>query len=149
MGVIALKEVDLIKELNNKDDKLAYKSLLTIEKLINESDIFYKHFDEFVQMLKNERSYVRIRGFRILCNLAKWDKKNKLNDIVDIMLLEFDNEKPILLRQCLEAINVLLLYKPDLSKIFKEKLKNIDVLKYKSSMRPLIQKDIDNILKNL
>ena len=65
------------------------------------------------------------------------------------MLNVLDDEKLTIVRQCLASLNSLLLYKPDLSNKIESKLKNMDLSKYKDSMKPLIQKDIDCILNQL
>lgn len=78
-----------------------------------------------------------------------YGKDNKINDIMDLLLQQLDDEKPIVVRQCLAALNTMLLYKIELSDIVEKKLKSIDCSKYKDSMSPLIQKDIQYILEHL
>lgn len=90
-----------------------------------------------------------MRGFRIICKLSKWDNDNKINNIIDILLQVLDDEKPTIVRQCLSSLNNLLLYKIDLSEKVEDKLKKLDLSKYKDTMKPLIKKDIDFILKQL
>ncbi|MCQ2749495.1 MAG: hypothetical protein MJ246_05955 [Clostridia bacterium] len=60
-----------IKKLYDKDDKLAYQILLELEKEAEESNKLYKYFDELLSMLKSEKTFVRVRGFRLICHLAK------------------------------------------------------------------------------
>ena len=90
-----------------------------------------------------------MRGFKIICKFSKWDKDNKINNIIDSLLQVLDDEKPTIVRLCLSSLNNLLLYKIDLSEKVENKLKNMNLLKYKDSMQPLIKKDIDCILKQL
>ncbi len=90
-----------------------------------------------------------MRGFRIICKLSKWDNDNKINNNIDILLQVLDDEKPTIVRQCLSSLNNLLLYKIDLSEKVENKLKKLDLSKYKDTMKPLIKKDIDFILKQL
>ena len=118
-----------------------------IENSIDDSDLLYRYFDEIKNMLYNEKSYIKMRGFRIICKLSKWDKDNKINNIIDDLLQVLDDEKPTIVRLCLSSLNNLLLYKIDLSNKIENKLKNIDLSKYKDSMRPLIKKDIDYLLE--
>lgn len=120
-----------------------------IENSIDDSDLLYRYFDEIKNMLYNEKSYIKMRGFRIICKLSKWDKDNKTNNAIESLLNVLDDEKPTIVRQCLASLNSLLLYKPDLSNKIESKLKNMDLSKYKDSMKPLIQKDIDCILNQL
>ena len=90
-----------------------------------------------------------MREIRIICKLSKWDNDNKINNIIDILLQVLDDEKPTIVRQCLSSLNNLLLYKIDLSEKVENKLKKLDLSKYKDTMKPLIKKDIDFILKQL
>ena len=111
--------------------------------------MLYEYFDDIKKMLLDEKSHIRMRGFRIICKLSKWDRDNKTNNAIESLLNVLDDEKPTIVRQCLASLNSLLLYKPDLSNKIESKLKNMDLSKYKDSMKPLIQKDIDCILNQL
>lgn len=137
---------DKILELYNKYDKASYNNLLALEMELTESNELYDYFDELLKMLKNEKSYIRVRAFRLICALAKWDKDDKIESNIDTILNELDDNVSTSVRQCLNKINILLIYKPKLSEKVKIKLKKIDVSKYKESMQSLIKKDIDNII---
>ncbi len=77
------------------------------------------------------------------------DKLNKINDNIDTILKVFDSDNGVIIRQCLKYINQILLYKVELNDVIDNKLKNIEVTKYKESMQSLIRKDIDNIVSNM
>lgn len=126
-----------------------WRNFEEIESSIDESNFLYGYFDDIKKMLLDEKSHIKMRGFKIICKLSKWDKDNKINNIIDILLQVLDDEKPTIVRQCLSSLNNLLLYKIDLSEKVENKLKNMDLSKYKDSMKPLIQKDIDFILSQL
>ena len=126
-----------------------WRKFQEIESSIDESKLLYKYFDDIKKMLLDEKSYIKMRGFRIICKLSKWDNDNKINNIIDILLQVLDDEKQSIDRQCLTSLNNLLLYKIELSKKVENKLKKLDLSKYKDSMKPLIQKDIDCILNQL
>lgn len=126
-----------------------WRNFEEIESSIDESNFLYEYFDDIKKMLLDEKSHIKMRGFKIICKLSKWDKDNKINNIIDILLQVLDDEKPTIVRQCLSSLNNLLLYKIDLSEKVENKLKNMDLSKYKDSMKPLIQKDIDFILSQL
>ena len=138
--------MELLERLYDKDDKKAYQALIDMEGRSAESNQFYSLFDEFVKMLDDEKSYVRIRGFRMICAQAKWDCDNKIETGIEKILSELDDEKPIAVRQCLSALHILILFKPELSEKIAAKLKSIDCMKYKDTMRQLIQKDIAGLL---
>ena len=126
-----------------------WRKFQEIESSIDESTMLYEYFDDIKKMLFDEKSYIKMRGYRIICKLSKWDKNNKINYIIDSLLQALDDEKPTIVRLCLSSLNNLILYKIDLSEKVESKLKNIDLSKYKDSMKPLIQKDIDCILNQL
>jgi len=100
-------------------------------------------------MLNNEKTFIRVRGFRLICSLAKWDNENKINKNIDIILKELEDEKGTSVRQCLEKLNLILMHKIELTDIIENKVRNLELSKYKESMQFLIKKDIDYILKHL
>ena len=138
-----------IKKLYNEDNNSAYKTLLEIEIITTESNELYNYFNEFLKMLNNEKTFIRVRGFRLICSLAKWDNENKINKNIDIILKELEDEKGTSVRQCLEKLNLILMHKIELTDIIENKVRNLELSKYKESMQFLIKKDIDYILKHL
>lgn len=144
-----MSKEEIFNILYGKEKWDVWRKFQEIENSIEESEMLYKYFDDIKNMLYDEKSYIKMRGFRIICRLSKWDKYNKINDIIDILLQVLDDEKPTIVRQCLSALNNLLLYKIDLSDKVENKLRNIDLSKYKDSMSPLIKKDINYILEHI
>ncbi|MDD6468030.1 MAG: NUDIX domain-containing protein [Erysipelotrichaceae bacterium] len=132
--------------LYNKDNNSAYQTLLELEMITTESNELYVFFDELLEMLNHSKTMIRVRGFRLICCLAKWDTENKINQNIEVILKELEDEKGTSVRQCLAALNGILLYKYELSEMIANKLKELDLSKYKESMQPLIKKDIDHIL---
>ena len=84
----------------------------------------------------------------MLCT-AKWDNDGKILGALDVMLSLLHDEKPTVVRRCLEALHEVVLYRPELSDALKIKVETIDLSKYKDSMSPLIKKDMDELLKML
>lgn len=138
-----------IKMLYKKDDKVAYENLLELENEVTESNELYNYFDDLVSMLKNENTFARVRAFRLICALARWDYDNKINSNIDLILNELDDDTSTSVRQCLDKLNLILIYKPELSNKIENKLKQLDIGKYKESMQSLIKRDIDSILKSI
>lgn len=132
-----------------KNNNIAYKTLLEIETMTTESNELYNYFNELLKMLNNEKTFIRVRGFRLICSLAKWDNENKINKNINIILKELEDEKGTSVRQCLEKLNLILMYKTELTDIIENKVRNLDLSKYKESMQTLIKKDIDYILEHL
>lgn len=138
-----------INNLYNKDNNIAYKTLLELEIITTESNELYYYFDELLSMLNNDKTFIRVRGFRLICSLAKWDTDNKINKNIDKILNELDDEKGTSVRQCLQKINLILMYKPELEEKIENKIRTIDLSKYKDSMQSLIKKDFDYIIEHL
>ena len=138
-----------IKNLYNEDNNSAYKTLLELETITTESNELYNYFNEFLKMLNNEKTFIRVRGFRLICSLAKWDNEKKKKKNIDIILKELEDEKGTSVRQCLEKLNLILMHKIELTDIIENKVRNLELSKYKESMQFLIKKDIDYILEHL
>lgn len=137
----------LIEILYSNDDKDAYNSLIQLENLSENDNEVYSYINEFFAMLDNQKSYIRVRGFRLICKNAKWDNDNKINKNIDKLLSELEDEKPTAVRQCLNAIKDIVKYKKELNFKIEEKVLSINYLKYNDSMRGLIFKDIEEVLK--
>ena len=75
--------------------------------------------------------------------------EGKTEQNIDLILNELDDNTSTSVRQCLSKLNLILIYKPELSEKIKQKLKQLDLSKYKESMQVLIKRDIDLILKNI
>lgn len=106
----------------------------------------YQYIDEFFSMINNSNSYVRTRGLFMIAYNSKWDVNNTINKRINEYLDHIEDEKPITSRQCLQALLIILEYKPELVDIIKNRLDNSNIDKYNESMKPLIQKDIKKIL---
>ena len=137
----------MVKALYGKDAKEAYSILLELEQISEVKDILYGFLDEFFEMLNNENFFIRVRGYRLFCKQAKWDKNNKINKMIDKILLQIEDEKPIAVRQKLTALEDIIQNKPELNKKIGQKIIGIDYSKYKESMQGLIEKDIRTLLE--
>lgn len=139
--------VDLIKELQNKDDKAAYKLFQEMSERSAESDLYYDYFEDFVGLLTSKSSYVRTRGFCLACAQVRWDTEDKFVHNAGILLELLHDDKAITVRKCLAALHEVVLYKPELNKQIRTEISKMDLSKYKDTMAPLVQKDIKELLK--
>lgn len=67
-----------LENLYNEDNNSAYKTLLELEIITTESNELYSYFKDLLEMLNDEETFIRVRGFRLICSLAKWDNENKI-----------------------------------------------------------------------
>ena len=64
---------ELIQNLYNPDNKIAYNTLKELEELSKENNAVYEYFETFVEMLDSDNSYIRTRGIVLISSNAKWD----------------------------------------------------------------------------
>lgn len=141
--------IDKLNELLSSDNNKAFSALGYLELECTKNDSLYQYFDFFLDLIKHEKSFVRIRGFRMICALAPWDRDNKIGNNIDTILSELDDKSGTAIRQCLKYVTIILLYKPELSDALLEKLNRFNYSDYKESMASLIKRDIDDIIKHL
>jgi len=138
---------DKIKCLYDKDTKNAYANLKELELICEKEDILYPYLDEFIEMIKSEKYAIRVRGFRLLCKQAKWDRDNRINEVIEDILAAVNDEKPTAVRQALQYLEYVVPYKKELGNKIKEMALAIDCSKFKDTMRPLIEKDIQRLVQ--
>lgn len=138
---------DKIHALYEKDTKEAYAILRELEDLSEQENILYPYLDEFISMLESEKYVIRVRGFRLLCMQAKWDTNNRINEAAEDILVAVQDEKPTAVRQAIQYLGYMVLYKAELVNRIKETVLSIDYSGFKDTMRPLIAKDIHNLVQ--
>ena len=134
---------DIIAKLTSKDDKYA---CAIADKIISESqdsDEWYVYFDTFASLLNHPKSLVRNRVLHILAANAQWDDENRFDTILDNYLAHITDEKPITARQCIKALAQVGIAKPQYIPRILFCFHSADLSKYKDSMRPLIEKDME------
>ncbi len=139
----------LVEGLTNRDDKQAYDCLKQLEAESDRSSKVYAFFDNFIEMLDSDNSYIRTRAILLVAANAKWDTDNKIDEIIDKYLKFITDEKPITARQCIKALPAIAKHKPDLKNDIENALHYVNPIKYKESMRTLILKDIQKSLADI
>ena len=140
---------NIVAKLTAKDDKYA---CALADKIISESqetDEWYKYFDDFASLLNHPKSLVRNRVLYILAANAQWDEGNRFDSIITDFLSHITDEKPITARQCIKALAQIGLAKPQYIPAILSCLHSAELSKYKDSMRPLIEKDVAETEKKL
>ena len=134
---------DIIATLTAKDDKYA---CAIADKIISEShdtDEWYEYFDSFASLLNHPKSLVRNRALNILAANAQWDDENRFDAIISDYLAHVTDEKPITARQCIKALVQVGMAKPQYIPRILSCFHGADLSKYKDSMRPLLEKDME------
>lgn len=127
---------------NCKDVKKAYSVLIELEKTSEVSNILYPYINVFVVMMQSQNYYVKIRGFILFCMQSRWDDKRFIDKNIDFALDILNEERPTIIRQALEYLREIAIYKEELKEKLSEKIDNLDTTKFKDSMKDLIKKDI-------
>lgn len=128
--------------LMSKDLNDGYKYLLELEEQISSQNDLYPYYHEFLQLVHHDKSYVRVRGFRLCCALSKWDLDSHVDATLDQLLSVLNDDKPTNIRQFLMGFNVILFYQPHLYNRIIEKIDGMNLSKFKDTIKPLIEKDI-------
>lgn len=135
--------------LEDKDTSQAFEALKELEKLSDTSDVLYTYLDKFTEMIDSEKYVIRCRGFRLYCKQARWDYKNKIDASIIRALVILNDDKPTAVRQALASLHDVVHHKKELIEIIREKVTQIDYLRYKDTMHGLISKDIQNLLNEM
>jgi hypothetical protein len=77
---------------------------------------------------------------------ARWDKEEKLEEAMEEYLEHLHDEKPITIRQCVQSIAKIILFKPELKELIINKLISMDLMAIQETMRKPILTDILNVL---
>ena len=136
----------LIEWLNLKDDSIRYQAFLLLQNRSIFFDDVYPYWDTFSNKLKNDNSYQRSIGLMLIAENVKWDGENRMEDTIDEYLILLNDEKPITIRQCIQALGKIAAAKPGLNDKIASSLISFDIMAVKETMRKSILLDILNVL---
>ena len=74
---------EIILKLRDKDDKAAYEYSKLLGAESAQSDKYLPMIPQLADMLEDKSSYVRVRGFILICNQARWAKDGQIADAFD------------------------------------------------------------------
>ncbi len=135
--------------LLDKNNNVAYKALQLLQKESEERNRVYPYMDRLSDMLDSDNSYIRTRGLTLLAHNAKWDKDNKIDEIIDKYLKHITDIKPITARQCIKLLPIIAEYKPELKNDILSALHKANISIYGDSMQSLVHKDIQKALNEI
>ena len=146
---MSLNIEETFESLLDKNNNVAYKALQKLQKESEETDCVYPYMDRLSEMLDSDNSYIRTRGLTLIAYNSKWDKDNKIDEIIDKYLKHITDVKPITARQCIKLLPIVAKYKPELRIDIISALHKADISIYEDSMQPLVYKDIQKALKEI
>lgn len=139
--------MDIREILCAKDTKGSYSLFLQLEQQAGEDPALFQEYRLYLEMLKSESSYLRVRGFRMLCAGAKWDTQGVIHGNLPQILAQLEDKKPTAVRQCLAALPTLVKGRPELRAKVCEAVAALDFSGCRDTMRPLLEKDREAFLK--
>jgi hypothetical protein len=132
----------LVQWLNEKDDKIRYKALQLLQVRSQISDDVFLYWQTFTEKLKSDNSYQRSIGLMLIAENAKWDMDDRMESTIDSYLSLLADEKPITIRQCIQALPKITSVHPKLNQLIAGRLIEMDLAQLKDTMRKLILTDI-------
>ena len=136
----------LVEWLNLKDDNVRYHAFLLLQNRSLFCDDVYQYWDTLRSKLQSDNSYQRSIGLMLLAENAKWDTENRMEDTIDEFLMLLNDEKPIIIRQCIQSLGKIAAAKPGLHEKIASRLISFDLMSVKETMRKSILLDILNVL---
>jgi hypothetical protein len=137
---------DLIPWLNETNEPIRYNAFLLLKSRSRIADDVYPYWDEFEAKLKSENSFFRSIGVILMAANARWDSAGRFDGFLDAYLDFLDDEKPMVVRLCIQSMADVVPYKPGLCAKIAEKLMSIDLSQRKDTQQKLLLKDILGIL---
>jgi hypothetical protein len=136
----------LVAWLTEKDDKLRYHAFLLLEYRSEQYDDVYPFWNVFCEKLQSSNSYQRSIGVMLLADNVKWDRENKIDNIIQDYLKILHDEKPITVRQCIQSLEKIIPYKEHLHRKIADELMSINIMAIKETMRKSVLVDILSVL---
>lgn len=124
------------------DAAAGYQALKRLLAASAESPAVYERFDELATMLDAGSSYERTRGFLLIAANARWDEAGRIEGALDRLARVLRDEKPTVVRQCVQAAPQLAAARIELADRVAAALKAVDPGAYRDSMQPLIARDV-------
>jgi len=136
----------LVNVLLDKDDKLRYHALLLLQSRSAGFSDVYPYWQVFLNKLTDDNSYQRSIGLMLLAENARWDTENKMEAALDSFLSLLRDEKPITIRQCIQALHKIIPYKPHLAERIADALISLELANIRETMQKPILTDILGVI---
>lgn len=137
----------LVEALAAKDDSVRYPAFLLLGERSLIGDDVYPYFTVFREKLKSENAYQRSIGLAMCARNAKWDAAGKFDGMLDEYLGCLKDEKPMVVRLCIQNLAWAVPYKKELCKKIAGRLMDMEIGALKETQRGLVRKDILHILR--
>jgi hypothetical protein len=139
----------LVQALASSDDAVRYPAFLLLSERALQTDDVYPYFEIFQNKLKSENAFQRGIGLSMCARNARWDEAGKWDHMIDEYLACIRDEKPMVVRLCIQNLVWILPCKKKFSKKIAEALMAFPVGSLKETQRKLVLTDILRILKEI
>ena len=132
----------LVDRLASQEDKIRYPAFLLLRARSMLASDLYPYWDVFAEKLASSNSYQRSIGAMLLTANARWDDSGRMRAVLPAYFALFSDEKPITVRQAIQAMPQVLAAQPALVHEISDALMRIDLLSIKETMRKLVLMDV-------
>ncbi len=136
----------LVEWLSLKENDIRYQAFLLLQEKSRLDASVYSYWDTFRSKLKSDNSYQRSLGVMLLAENVKWDIDGKMQTTLAEYLDILHDEKPITVRQCIQALKTIVSVETKYNEEIAKALLAYDNMAVKETMRKLILLDILSVL---
>lgn len=136
----------LVEMLKLSDNEQRYRAFLLLSARCQTHDDVYPYWDRLAQKLTDANSYQRSIGVMLLAENVRWDQTGRMAELLPVYLEVLHDEKPITVRQTIQALAVVGESQPALAASIAEALMKLDITAIRPTMQKSILTDVLNTL---
>lgn len=132
----------LVERLASQEDKIRYPAFLLLRARSAIANDLYPYWDTLAEKLVSNNSYQRSLGAMLLAANAYWDDAGRMRAVLPALFTLLNDEKPITVRQTVQALPQVLAAQPALAGEISAALMQLDLATIKETMRKLVLMDV-------
>ena len=136
----------LVERLASQEDKIRYPAFLLLRARSAIANDLYPYWDTLAEKLVSNNSYQRSLGAMLLAANARWDDAGRMRLVLPALFTLLNDEKPITVRQTIQALPQVLTAQPALAGEIAAALMQMDLVSIKETMRKLVLIDVMEVL---
>lgn len=140
--ITAADIASLVERLASQEDKIRYPAFLLLRARSALASDLSPYWDILAEKLTSSNSYQRSIGAMLLAANARWDDAGRIRAVLPAYLTLLNDEKPITVRQCIQALPQVLAAQPALAGEISAALMRLDLISIKETMRKLVLTDV-------
>lgn len=149
MAVEAEELPRLVALLCEKNDQVRYQVFLALQYRSRVMGDVYPFWDTFRAKLGSDNAYQRSIGLMLIAENVRWDSQDRMRETIGAFLERLTDDKPITVRQCIQSLETVCQYKPELAGGIAARLMAMDLSQIKETMRKLILTDALHVLAGI